>query len=159
MLAYKGISNNEVTAITCVRSSRNFLRTVVSVKFWQKYIQKFHSSFFHTLICSATFAILESLCQLWNDTLIHENTFICSWSLKPGCRTVCTSMMPTQWFNCIQNNSMPHILYKFWQLWNGLGITSTVFIADNYSQTKVKLLTRCVTKCPKLIRVFKRGFT
>ena len=156
LLTYKGISNNEVTAITCVKSSRNFLRTVVSVKFWQKYIQKFQSNSFHTLICSATFAILESLCQLWNDTHIYEKTFICSWSLQPGCRTVCASMMPIQWFNCVQNNSTSHILYKFWQLWNGLGITSTVFTS---SQTKVKLLTRCLIKCPKLTKVSKRIFT
>jgi len=125
-----------------------FLPTAISVKFWQKYTQKFQSNISHTLICSATFAILESLCQLWNDTQVYKRTFICSWSLKPECKTVCTSMVLIQWFNCVQNNSTSHILYKFWQLWNGLGITSTVITAYWSSQTKVKLLTRCVIKCP-----------
>lgn len=159
LLTYKGISNNELTAMTCVSSSRNFIMRAVSAKFWQKYIQKFQSNFFHTLTCSATFTILESLCQLWNDTQIYETTFICSWSLQPGCKTVCTSMVPIQWFNCVQNNRTSHILYKFWQLWNGLGITSTVITAYNSSQTKMTLLTRCVIICPKLTRVFKRFFT
>lgn len=133
MLTYNGISKNEVTAITRVRSSRKFLRIVVSIKFWQKYIQKFQSNFFHTLIRSATFTILESLCQLWNDTQIYKNTCTCSWSLKPGHKTVCTSMVPIKWFNCVQNNSTSHILYKFWQLSNGLGITLTVFTPDSSS--------------------------
>jgi hypothetical protein len=89
---------------------------------------------------------IGTLCQLWNDTNIYKNTFNCSWSLKPGWKTVHISMEPIQWPNRVQNNSTSHILYKFWQLLTGLGITSTVITAYSSSQTKVKLLTRCSSK-------------